>query len=43
MGAYVGKIILKDGAGAMTEFKYVDGKDVLPGTEEVKKFRPTDQ
>ena len=40
MGAYVGKIALKDGKGTMSDFKYVDGKDVLPGPEEVKKLRP---
>ncbi len=40
MGAYVGKIALKDGVGTMSDFKYVDGKDVLPGPEEVKKLRP---
>ena len=40
MGAYVGKIALKDGVGTMSDFKYVDGKDVLPGAEEVKKLRP---
>ncbi len=40
MGAYVGKIALKNGIGTMSDFKYVDGKDVLPGPEEVKKLRP---
>lgn len=40
MGAYVGKIAFKDGMGTMSDFKYVDGKDVLPGPEEVKKLRP---
>ena len=40
MGAYVGKIAIKDGVGTMSDFKYVDGKDVLPGPEEVKKLRP---
>jgi branched-chain amino acid transport system substrate-binding protein len=43
MGAYVGKIALKDGVGTMSDFKYVDGKDVLPGPEEVKKLRPAAQ
>jgi branched-chain amino acid transport system substrate-binding protein len=43
MGAYVGKISLKDGVGTMSDFKYVDGKDVLPGPEEVKKLRPAAQ
>lgn len=40
MGAYVGKIAVKDGKGTMSDFKYVDGKDVLPGPDEVKKLRP---
>ena len=31
MGAYVGKIALKDGKGTMSDFKYVDGASVLPG------------
>jgi branched-chain amino acid transport system substrate-binding protein len=41
MGAYVGKIALKNGKGTMAEFKYVDGASVLPSDEEVKKLRPT--
>jgi branched-chain amino acid transport system substrate-binding protein len=40
MGAYVGKIALKDGKGTMVDFKYVDGASVLPSDEEVKKLRP---
>ncbi len=40
MGAYVGKIAMEGGKGTMVDFKYVDGKDVLPGPEEVKKLRP---
>jgi len=40
MGAYVGKIALKDGKGTMSDFKYVDGASVLPSDEEVKKLRP---
>src|SRR5262245_54623246 len=40
MGAFVGKIALKDGRGTMTDFKYVDGASVLPSDEEVKKLRP---
>jgi branched-chain amino acid transport system substrate-binding protein len=40
MGAYVGKIDYKDAMGTMSDFKYVDGKDVLPGPDEVKKLRP---
>ena len=40
MGAYVGKIALKDGKGTMSDFKYVDGASVMPPDEEVKKLRP---
>lgn len=40
LGTFVGKIALKNGTGTMTDFKYVDGKDVLPGPDEVKKLRP---
>ena len=40
MGAYVGKIALKNGKGTMSDFKYVDGAAVLPGDAEVKKLRP---
>jgi branched-chain amino acid transport system substrate-binding protein len=40
MGAYVGKIALKNGVGTMVDFKYVDGAAVLPSAEEVKKLRP---
>jgi branched-chain amino acid transport system substrate-binding protein len=40
MGAYVGKIALKDGKGTMSDFTYVDGASVLPSEEETKKLRP---
>lgn len=40
VGAYVGKIALKNGKGTMSDFKYVDGASVLPSDEEVKKLRP---
>jgi len=40
MGAYLGKIALKDGKGTMSDFKYVDGASVMPSDEEVKKLRP---
>jgi branched-chain amino acid transport system substrate-binding protein len=40
MGAYVGKIGVKDGKGYMKEWRFVDGKDVLPPDAEVKKMRP---
>src|SRR5476649_1653012 len=40
MGAYVGRIGLKDGKGYMTDWRFVDGKDALPSDDEVKKMRP---
>src|SRR6266702_2914414 len=40
MGAYVGKIAVKDGKPIMVDFKYVDGASVLPSDAEVKKLRP---
>ncbi|HZY54398.1 MAG TPA: ABC transporter substrate-binding protein [Reyranella sp.] len=40
MGAYVGRVGLKDGKGIMTDWHFVDGKDALPSDEEVKKMRP---
>jgi branched-chain amino acid transport system substrate-binding protein len=42
MGAFVGKIALKNGTGTMTDFKYVDGATVLPSADEVKKLRPAE-
>jgi branched-chain amino acid transport system substrate-binding protein len=40
MGAFVGRIGLKDGKGIMTDWRFVDGKDALPSDDEVKKMRP---
>jgi len=40
LGAFVGKIALKDGHGTMTDFKYVDGASVLPSDAVVKTLRP---
>ena len=40
MGAYVGRIGVKDGKGIMVDWRYVDGKDALPSDDEVKKMRP---
>jgi branched-chain amino acid transport system substrate-binding protein len=42
MGAFVGKLGVKDGAGIMLESKYVDGASVLPSDAEVSKLRPAD-
>ncbi|WP_082988122.1 ABC transporter substrate-binding protein [Bordetella bronchialis] len=40
MGAYVGKLALKDGKGVMVDYQYMDGADFLPSDEEVRKLRP---
>jgi branched-chain amino acid transport system substrate-binding protein len=42
MGAFVGKIAIKNGAGTMVDFTYVDGASVLPSADEVKKLRPAE-
>ncbi len=40
MGAFVGRIALKDGKGTMTDWHYVDGASVMPSDAEVKALRP---
>ena len=40
LGAFVGKIAVKDGHGTMADFKYVDGASVLPPDDVVKTLRP---
>jgi branched-chain amino acid transport system substrate-binding protein len=40
LGGYVGTLGMKDGHGVMTNWRYVDGADVLPGNDEVRKLRP---
>jgi branched-chain amino acid transport system substrate-binding protein len=40
MGAYVGKIAVKDGKGTMVDWKYSNGADYLPPDEVVLKRRP---
>ena len=42
MGAFVGKLALKDGKPVMVDFKYVDGATVLPSDAEAKKMRPAE-
>lgn len=42
MGAYVGRIAVRDGKGVMVDFRYVDGNAVLPSDDAVKKLRPAD-
>jgi branched-chain amino acid transport system substrate-binding protein len=41
MGAYVGRTAVKDGKGVMVDWRYADGKDFLPGDDEVKRLRPS--
>ena len=40
MGAYVGRLGVKDGKGYMKEWRFVSGKDAMPSDDEVKKLRP---
>jgi branched-chain amino acid transport system substrate-binding protein len=40
MGAYVGRIGVKDGRGIMTDWRYEPGDKHLPPDEEVRKLRP---
>jgi len=39
MGAYVGKLAIRDGKGVMTEVRYVDGAKVQPPDEMVRQWR----
>ena len=40
MGAYVGRIAIKDGKGVMIDWKYAPGADYLPADEWVRAHRP---
>ena len=40
LGAFVGKVGIKDGMGTMVDYKYVDGASVQPSDDEVRKLRP---
>ncbi|HUH94860.1 MAG TPA: ABC transporter substrate-binding protein [Casimicrobiaceae bacterium] len=40
MGAFVGRIALKDGKGVMIDWKYADGADYLPSDDWVRAHRP---
>jgi branched-chain amino acid transport system substrate-binding protein len=42
MGAYVGRIAVKDGKGIMVDWKYADGKNYLPSDDWVRAHRPAD-
>ena len=41
MGAWVGKTAVVDGGGQMTDWRYVDGAEVLPPADEAKAMRPS--
>ncbi len=40
MGAFVGRTVLKNGKGAMADWRYADGKDYLPSDDVVRTLRP---
>lgn len=40
LGTYVGRTALRDGKGAMVDWRYVDGASALPSDEMVKTLRP---
>lgn len=42
MGAYIGVTALGPNGGVMKQFRYIDGKAVLPTDAEVAKMRPAD-
>jgi branched-chain amino acid transport system substrate-binding protein len=42
MGAYVGRIAVKDGRGVMTDWKYASGAEYLPSDDWVRAHRPAD-
>ena len=42
MGAYVGRIAVKDGKGVMVDWKYANGADYLPSDDWVHAHRPAD-
>ncbi len=42
MGAYVGRLGVKDGKGVMSSFSFADGAKYMPTDEEVRKMRPAE-
>jgi branched-chain amino acid transport system substrate-binding protein len=42
MGAYVGRLGVKDGKGVMSSFNFADGAKFMPSDAEVKKMRPAE-
>lgn len=42
MGAFVGRLAVRDGKGVMTDWRYADGANFLPPDDVVRKLRPAD-
>ena len=42
LGAFVGRLDLKEGRGVMVDWRYVDGKDYMPSDAVVRKRRPAE-
>ena len=42
MGAYVGRLAVKDGKGVMVDWKYASGADYLPSDDWVRAHRPAE-
>jgi branched-chain amino acid transport system substrate-binding protein len=40
LGTFVGRTALRDGRGAMVDWRYVDGAAVMPSDAEVRRLRP---
>jgi branched-chain amino acid transport system substrate-binding protein len=40
MGAFVGRTVLRNGRGAMADWRYADGRNHLPSDEVVRQLRP---
>ncbi|RKK03332.1 ABC transporter substrate-binding protein [Pseudoroseomonas wenyumeiae] len=40
LGVFVGRTGLKNDAGIMVDWRYIDGRDLLPGDDFVRKLRP---
>ena len=40
LGVFVGKTALKNNAGLMADWRYIDGRDLLPNDDFVRKLRP---
>jgi branched-chain amino acid transport system substrate-binding protein len=43
MGAYVGRVAVKEGKGVMVDWKYANGSDYLPSDLEVARLRPVEK